>query len=268
MMTVARGPTSPQHGVFEALINSTVRASHVWPESSDSASLVIYSLLQFHHRFVCDDEGLNPLEIRLNSRVLLQATMFARHMTEKDKDKQNRTFFLLAARLHLNLGLGTVAFRLYTHTKCKEMLLDTLSPYVLTRISQTHPFDVKGYGGFSADQELARVISTIEKMELKTDGYVFTDVPSFLWDQAADTLELKRKLKSSWTKHLCARERRQIARLKGELCVELPKLDYKSRCYLLTCAMDKLHTFQQDLANNCSVQQHLGQHRPHSFSKL
>jgi hypothetical protein len=165
----------------------------------------------------------------MNSRVLLQATMLARHLVEKDKDKQQRTFALLAARLHLNLGLGTVAFRLYRHTKCKEMLLDTLSPYVLSRISQTHPFDSKGYGGFSADDELAKVIGTIERMERKTDDYLFTDLPSFLWDQATDTLELKRKLNFSLTKHVCVAERRRIARFKGESVEALPTLKYKGK---------------------------------------
>jgi hypothetical protein len=228
MLAVSRF-SNPKPDAIEILLQTPLRTLQIGPENPDFAALVIYLLLTLHHRYVCANEYLNPLEVGVNARVLLQATMLARHLVEKDKEKQNRTFSLLAARLHLNLGLGTVAFRLYGHTKCKEMLLDTLSPYVLSRISQTHPFDVKGYRGFSADEELAKAISTIERMEKKTSDYLFTDMPSFLWDQATDTLELKQKLGSSLTKHLCVAERRRIARLKGESVETLPMLKYKSK---------------------------------------
>jgi hypothetical protein len=233
-MVVAKGLKATQVEHYEALFRGSVKALEKWPKNPEAVWTPIYTLLHYHNRWVCHEKGQSPLGTTTNSRILLQATMLARHIAEKDKDKENRKFFLLAARLHLNLGLGTVAFRLYTHVKCKEMLLDTLSPYMLSRISYTHPFDVTGRGGFSASRELDNVISTIEKMERRTDGLVFTDVPSFLWDQAADTLELKRKLRSSWTKHLCATERRQISRLKGEPCFDLPKLDFKSKYYFIT----------------------------------
>jgi hypothetical protein len=226
MLAVSR-PKDLNVSVLLSILKMAVKMSLLWEKDSDSGCLVVYMLLRLHYERVCGCDHLNPLETELNSRLLLQATMFARHLVEMDKDKENRTFALLAARLHLNLGLGTIAFRLYRHTKCKEMLLDTLSPYMLSRISQTHPFEVKGYGGFSADKELVRVIETIETMEKKTDSYLFTDLPSFLWDQVTDTLELKRKLNGSLTKHLCVAERRRIARLKGESIDNLPVLNIK-----------------------------------------
>ncbi|KAH8731426.1 hypothetical protein GQ44DRAFT_735904 [Phaeosphaeriaceae sp. PMI808] len=202
--------------------------SYLWPLNPDFGCITIYALLQLHHGYSCMSEAVSPLEGAANSRLLLQASMYARHLVENDKEKQNRTLSLLTARLHLNIGLGTVAFRIYNHTKCKEMLMDTLSPHILSRISQTHPFDVKGYGGFSADEELAKVISTIERMETKTNNYLFTDMPSFVWDQVVDTLALKRRLNSSLTKHICYAERVRIARLKGEPVANIPRLDYKT----------------------------------------
>lgn len=222
----------PRHvtGV-ERFLKTAARTSYLFPDDPELGCLVIYMLLNLHHSMVQQYEGRSPLERRANSRLLLQATMFARHLIDKDKDKENRTLSLLAARLHLNLGLGTIAFRLYSNTKCKEMLLDTLSPYMLSRISQTHPFEVKGRGGFSADEELERTIGTIERMERKTESFLATDVSSFKWDQATDTIGLKRKLASSLTKHLCVVERRRIARLKGEPVDGLPNLDFK--CKLL-----------------------------------
>lgn len=211
------------HQVFQFVSQALKNAL----QNPELGSVAIYTLLNIHHRLVCTDDIRTSIVTKLNCRVLLQATMLARHLVEKDKEKQNRTFALLAARLHLNIGLGTIAFRLFRHTKCKEMLVDTFSPYMLARISQTHPFDVKGYGGFSADEELEKVVGTIERMERKTNDYLYTDTPSFLWDQATDTLGLKRKLKSSLTKHMCVFERRRIARLRGESVETLPKLKAK-----------------------------------------
>lgn len=217
----------PSSASLETFIHSAIKFSEACPKSPDAGFLAVYGLLHLHHQIVCQEQGGVPLQITPNARILLQATMLARHLVARDKNKQNRTLSLLAARLHLNLGLGKCAFQLYSHTKCKEMLLDTLSPYVLSRISLTHPFDVKGYQGYSADEELAKVISTIERMETKTDNYLYTDMQSFVWDQAVDALDLKRKLKSSLTKQICITERRRIARLKGESTENLPILDYK-----------------------------------------
>jgi hypothetical protein len=209
----------------EDMLNNSLALLNQWSDNEDLGSLVIYILLQLHRKHLCRDEERNSPETVANSRVLLQATMLARHLVETDKSKSNRKFALLAARLHLNLGLGTIAFRLYGRAKCKEMLQDTLSLYMLSRISQTHPFDVNAYGGFSADDELASVIGTIERMERKIDGF---QLPPVNVDQLLDSMALKRKLNSSLTKHVCIVERRRIARLKGDSAVGLPIPDYKS----------------------------------------
>ncbi|KAF1845780.1 uncharacterized protein K460DRAFT_338347 [Cucurbitaria berberidis CBS 394.84] len=217
-------PTMPSYDALEKFITKAIGFCVACPTSPDGGFLVIYALLRLHHQIMCGEEGKAPFEITQNSRVLLQAAMLARHLVAQDKNKQNRTLSLLAARLHLNLGLGKCAFQLYSYTKCKEMLLDTLSPYILSRISSTHPFDISGYQSFSADEELAKVISTIERMEQKTDGYLYTDMQSFAWDRAVDVVNLKRKLKSSLTKQICITERRRISRLRGESTDSLPTL--------------------------------------------
>ncbi|KAH7391804.1 N-acetyltransferase B complex non catalytic subunit-domain-containing protein [Pyrenochaeta sp. MPI-SDFR-AT-0127] len=218
----------PAYAALENFIIKAIGACITCPKRPDSGILAVYALLHLHHQVICQEDGKVPFEVTPNSRILLQATMLARHLVALDKEKDNRTLCLLAARLHLNLGLGKCAFRLYNHAKCKEMLLDTLSPYILSRISMTHPFDVKGYQGFSADEELERVIGTIERMERKTDSFLFVDMSSFVWDQASDALKLKRKLKSSLTKHMCVTERRRIARLKGDSTENLPRLEFKT----------------------------------------
>jgi hypothetical protein len=251
---------------YDVFLNA-MKWLRLYPEDPDIAFVAVYTLLNIHILYVHPSEASNPLESQFNSRLLLQVTMLARHQVEKDKDKQNRTFSLLAARLHLNLGLGTVAFRLYSHTKCKEMLLDTLSPYVLSRISQTHPFEVKGYGGFSADDELAKVVGTIERMEKKTGSYLFTDISSFKWDQATDIVGLKRKLNSSLTKHICVTERRRIARFKGEPADALPELNYKSKLHVPSIASLRPCIMSYS-ANHRSAQRSVRQYRPQCLSRL
>ncbi|KAL6706881.1 hypothetical protein ACN47E_005024 [Coniothyrium glycines] len=190
--------------------------------SSDAAFVAIYTLLQLHHMIVGSEKGEEPFHVTSNSRLLIQAAMLARHLIAQDKNKENRTLALLAARIHLNLGLGTIAFQLWQYAKCKEMLLDTLSPYILSRISITHPFDVPGRQGFSATEELTKVITTIERMERKTDAFIFNEMPNFLADQIDDAMTMKHKFKTSLTKHICAMERRRITRLKGDAVDELP----------------------------------------------
>ncbi|KAF2134224.1 hypothetical protein P153DRAFT_307215 [Dothidotthia symphoricarpi CBS 119687] len=234
LLTISQRKT-PTPEALESLIGNALRLLKLWPENSEVGYLAVYGLHVLHHRTVLPDVPNNstgtaharPFNI-YNPRILLQATMLARHLVQRDVDKSDRTGSLLAARLHLNLGLGKTAFHLYSHTKLKEMLLDTLSPYILSRISLTHPFDIKGYQSFSAEAELSKVISTIEKMEVKLGSLLLTDISSFAWDQAIDMLVMKEKLKSSYTKHLCTMERRRIARMKGESSENFPCLSHTS----------------------------------------
>ncbi|KAI4918402.1 hypothetical protein J4E90_002786 [Alternaria incomplexa] len=197
-------------------------------ERSPEGFVAIYTLLWIHEEAMRNEEPDHPFGNTPNSRVLLQAAMLARHLVASDKEKQNRPLALLAARLHLNLGLGKSAFQLYSHTKCKEMLVHTLSPYVLSRISLTHPFGAKGYQGFSAEEELGKAVGTMERMERKLNEAVCSDLQSLPWDQAMELLAAKRDFKSSLTKHICNTESRRIARLKGEPIDNLPVIDPSS----------------------------------------
>lgn len=231
LLTLSLSPWSTDHAK-EALIAKTIRFCITNPGSTEGAFVAIYALLHLHYESVDRDRSKAGYEVAPKTRVLLQATMLARKMVAIDSDKENRTLALLAARLHLNLGLGKSAFALYIHCKLKEMLLDTLSPIILSRISMTHPFDIKGYQGFSADEELAKVIGAIDRMEHKTDTTLYTNVPSFIYDQAPDVLLLKRQLKGSLTRQLCLVERRRIARLRGKPTDQIPRVSHRSKFML------------------------------------
>lgn len=224
-------PEAPKSEALESMITKATKLAQMSPENSDVGFLVVYGLLSLHEKVASEqsEESTASSETIRNSRLLLQATMLARALVERDTEKQNRKLALVSTRLHLNLGLGKTAFRQWRHAKCKEMLVDTLSPYLLSRISQTHPFDVRDHQGFSADKELEWVVNTIERMEDKQEELLFSSVKRFLWDSAIDQLRFKKKLRASLTKNICAIERRRIARLKGEPAGDLPEIDYSSK---------------------------------------
>lgn len=221
--------SGPLEKFLESQLAAVCESSNLANPNSPEGFVGIYALLGLHHDAMRRDQSGHPFDNTPNSRLLLQATMLSRYLVACDKEKQDRPRALLAARLHLNLGFGKCAFQIYSYTKCKEMLVHTLSPYVLSRISLTHPFGAKGYQGFSAEEELGKAIGTMERMERKTDEMMYSDLQALPWDQSMSLLHLKQKFRSSQTKHICNIERRRTARLKGESVEHLPVLDHKGK---------------------------------------
>lgn len=208
---------------LEALVERAAKISQTLPKDPDPIMLIAYCLTYMQHQGTASDDNSAQ-----SSRLLLQATMLVRAAVDRDTEKENRPLALLATRLHLDMGLGRVAFQLWRHVKVKEMLVDTLSPYLLSRIAITHPFDVKHHQGFSADKELKHVVDTIDRMRRVQEGLIFRDVKRFHWDSAFDLISMNDKLKASLTRHTAVLERRRIARLKGEPAGDLPDVNYSS----------------------------------------
>lgn len=157
----------------------------------------------------------------------LQAALFARHCLSDVRFRNVRPLALISTRLHLRFCQCATAFQHYGYAKVKEMLHDTVSYILLTRISQIQPFGVSGRKGFSADDELAKVVDNIKRMEARTDDLLYKGLQDFQYDKAIDLLELKRKLRSSLTKHCCMVERRRIARFRSEPVDRTLDLDMK-----------------------------------------
>lgn len=166
----------------------------------------------------------------LEDRVFLwQGAFLARHLSAGENGRQNRDLVLKSIGLQLDLSLTSIAFQQYQHVKVKEMLHDTLSYTLLTRISLLHPFDSTSPKKVYPDDELARVIGAIEKMEAKTGELLYKDMQKFEYDQASSLLDFKQQLRSSFTKHICTVERRRIARFKNESVDESLDLDLNSK---------------------------------------
>ncbi|XPT02151.1 hypothetical protein M3J09_011273 [Ascochyta lentis] len=222
LVTVSLPASKSSTEALESLIERASKVSQMLTKDPDLIMLIAYCLTNIHHQMNSSDTSGR------SSRILLQAAMLVRAAVERDTEKENRPLALLATRLHLNLGLGRVAFQMWKHVKVKEMLLDTLSPYLLSRIAETHPFDVKHHQGFSADKELKHVIDTIDRMSKVQEGLIFRDIKRFHWDSAMDLISMNEKLTSSLTRHTSVLERRRIARLKGEPAGDLPDVDYRN----------------------------------------
>ena len=250
-----------------SLIERASRVSQQMPIDPDPIVLIAYCLTHMHYQDAKSSDASSP-----NSRILAQATMLIRAAVERDTEKENRPLALLATRLHLNLGLGRVAFQMWKHVKVKEMLVDTLSAYLLSRIALTQPFDVKHHQGFSADKELKHVVDTINRMSRVQEGLIFRDIKRFHWDSAFDLISMNDKLTSSLTRHTSILERRRIARLKGEAAGDLPDVKYKSalslkpsRTHELTCTIGT-----QSISDNIDravfpAYEHSDMHQPYSF---
>ncbi|KAH6612687.1 tRNA synthetases class I (M)-domain-containing protein [Boeremia exigua] len=208
---------------LELLIERASKISQTLPKDPDPIMIIAYCLTNISRQ----DAELSSTSSG-TSRSLMQATMLVRAAVERDTEKENRPLALLASRLHLNLGLGRVAFQLWKHVKVKEMLVDTLSPYLLSHIALTQPFDVKHHQGFSADKELKHVVDTINRMSKIQEGLIYRDIKRFHWDSAFDLISMNAKLTSSLTRRTSILERRRIARIKGEPAGDLPDVDYRS----------------------------------------
>lgn len=213
---------SPRARVIDAFIGNAFRLYKIAAALSDESiheagTLAIMGLLDLHNRVVDETSAAeDPLKFEQgNARILLQAAILARRLSAGDAEEHNRPLRLLAARIHLILGLPTIAFEQYRKARVKEMLQDTISYVFLSRISQIHPFDATGFNSFSPDAELSTVINAIQRMEARTDDFLYQDMQNFLYDQAFDLVEFKWRLKGSLTKHLCLIERRRVARLNG-----------------------------------------------------
>ncbi|KAF3038778.1 methionyl-tRNA synthetase [Didymella heteroderae] len=252
LISVSLPSSSPSTETLESLVERTSKISQMLPKDQDATMLIAYCLTKLQH---LDAESAHASS--QNSRLLLQAAMLTRAAVERDTEKHNRPLALLATRLHLNLGLGTVAFQVWKTVKpsIKEMLVDTLSPYLLSRIALTQPFDVKHHQGFSANNELKHVVDTVDRMSKVQEGLIFRDIKRFHWDSAMELICMNEKLTTSLTRHTSILERRRIARLKGEPAGDLPNVSYRST---------------QSISDNIDrsvfpAYEHSEVHRPYSF---
>ncbi|KAF2015993.1 hypothetical protein BU24DRAFT_422309 [Aaosphaeria arxii CBS 175.79] len=221
----------PQSELCEGFISSALRLYQIAARLKsellgDIGTLAITAMLSLYHIYVVANEL--PGKLGGNTRLLLQAAALSLHMTAGEAGDKNRPLVLLSSRVHLTAGLTTIAFQQWDRVPIKQMLLDTTSYLLLTRISHIHPFDTMKPKRVLPDERLIDSIRAIETMEKKVDELLFTRMKDFQYDQAFELLDAKHRLRSSITKHFCILERRSIARLTGKALDESMELDCKA----------------------------------------
>ena len=222
LLTISQ-PKEPDESVVEQFASKSIRLYTIGSrlkleEAYEAGCLAISSLGLLHHLQVRSEfpssqqvsRGESP-----NERLLTQAGFLAQHLASTESGKQNRPLLLLAIRVLLFAGLGSLAFQLYPLVKVKEMLHETCSHVLLTGISQSHPLDATGAQKGSPDDELTHVINTLNRMTHRIDGFLSNDIGVFQFDQAFEMRSFKHNLRSSLTKHICALERRRLVRLQS-----------------------------------------------------
>ena len=230
MLMVSR-PTKLDFEIAESFVRQAIQLYQIGEKIQDdcyqdAGVLALRGLLAITDRADKQPNDISNTQ-KANARLHLQTGFLVRRLTAGEEGKKNRSLMLNSTSIHLSLGLPSVAFEQYTAVKVKEMLNDTLSYVLFSRISQSFPFKPVGANKFSADDELASIIRSIGRMESRVDDFLYTDIQEFKCDQACDMLELKWNLKSSFTKILCLMERRRIARLKGEVPNESLEIDIR-----------------------------------------
>lgn len=201
---------NPEVEVLEDFVGNALRLWHLQLAMEDAQMVCASDSLR-----VALEALIKLFDVTIESHYLYQAAALARYSLSLDKNRQSKNMALLSTRLHLRLGLGTFAFEHYSRAQIKEMLHDNVAWVALSHISQSHPYGASGSRRFSADNELKKVIDTLQRMEDKVDDLLYMDLQRFIYDKAFDLLELKQKLHTSLTKHFCVIERRRIARLTG-----------------------------------------------------
>lgn len=220
LLMIVSLPKKPDVVVLENFVENSLRLWHLQLAAEETDAVCGSDAL-----LLAVEALIYLFEATSLPQYLYQAAVLTRHSLSLDRQQYGRGLALLSTRLHLRLGLGTIAFEHYSRVHVKEMLHDNVAWIPLSRISQSHPFGASGPRGFSADNELEKVISTLSRMEKKVDDLLYVDLQQFLYDKAFDLLELKRKLRTSLTKHFCIIERRRIARLAGapvDVALDLP----------------------------------------------
>lgn len=131
----------------------------------------------------------------------------------------NPQALLILVRMYLNLGAVSLAFAAFARLNIKHVQNDSLSHYVLTRISTVHPWPVTGIlppqgnkSDYDADALLARALQVYEKApeqvfrmtKVAIDHGSYSQVPSFI--------DLEDKLGTSICKYMWEIEHRRVMR--------------------------------------------------------
>lgn len=196
---------------------SLFRVAHGRKISSaiDACSLAIHGLILLH----------KAQPVAQTQAYVLQAAALLRWI-EKDMDQseyQDRVLLLLSIRLHMYLGISSIAVSIYPKTRIKEVLNDTLSHHLYSRISTQRIHQAKTVQASNIPRMLGdpknaleMTLGTYNTTLNKVDLYKGKKNEFIQYDQLIEIYDLGRDLKNSVVRRMAMVDSRRICRLRAE----------------------------------------------------
>lgn len=240
-------------GLFKTANKSRIESA------SEACSLAIHGLVHLHKQ---QQDGRSQ-------KFLLQAATLSRRL-EKDMEQsehQDRVALLLSIRLHMYIGLSPVALAIYPKVRVKEVLNDTLSHHLFSRVSTQRIF--RPQLGLSANNsevtgdprnQLEMILDNYRNSLNKIDLYKGKRNDYFQYDQAIEIYDMERDLKSSIVRRMAILDFRRICRLRAEQPQRLDSLQesmFMFKNYSSVCEEKNIliYTFRLNIPRLCSGSQ-------------
>ncbi|EOD48013.1 putative cytoskeleton organisation protein [Neofusicoccum parvum UCRNP2] len=154
---------------------------------------------------------------------LTQADLIMKELLVHSSD--SRKAGLLQARLVAFLGNFNEAMEAWAGLKIKEILMETLSHHMFTRIAITHPFYYRAKHNSRANQDpltqVDRVLQTADKILNTVQAFLGAEIDALQYDRLLEIQDLKKNLSKSLSRKISVIERRRILRIRGEAVDEL-----------------------------------------------
>ncbi|OJD32409.1 cytoskeleton organization protein [Diplodia corticola] len=133
---------------------------------------------------------------------------------------ESRKAALLQARLAAFLGNFSEAMKAWSSLKVKEILMETLSHHMFTRMAITHPFyyrsEQKGRANTDPLTQLDRILQTSDKILHTLQAFLGAEIDALQYDRLLEIQELKNNLSKSLSRKVTVIERRRTLRIRGE----------------------------------------------------
>ncbi|KAF2842890.1 hypothetical protein M501DRAFT_1027763 [Patellaria atrata CBS 101060] len=146
----------------------------------------------------------------------LQAACLLSYLVERSPN--NRGAQLLYVYYFTLMGFGSLAIGRYRDINIKEIMVDSLSYVLFSRISSIHPFDVTT-GSTQQSGDLSSMLTSAIKVYPasldKIRAFMSADIKEVEYDKLFEVAELQDSLSQSITRQMLIQEQRRILRLRG-----------------------------------------------------
>ncbi|KKY16730.1 putative cytoskeleton organization protein [Diplodia seriata] len=133
---------------------------------------------------------------------------------------ESRKAALLQARLAAFLGNFSEAMEAWSSLKVKEILMETLSHHMFTRMAITHPFYYRAKQKSRANTDpltqLDRILQTADRILHTLQAFLGAEIDALQYDRLLEIQELKNNLSKSLSRKVSVIERRRTLRIRGE----------------------------------------------------